>query len=90
MPKAPEVLMAQGFKGEFPKALRNSINARAIGGVCGIHNLDDDQISSITQGLDGVRLRDRVVAYANGFRKIEINQINSLLQKKFGAMNGAT
>lgn len=83
MPPLPDVLIAQSFKGEFPKGVRNTIGARAVGGVAGIHNASKDQISTIIGGLDGEDLRDRVVAHANGLRKIEINQLNTLLLRRF-------
>ena len=83
MPPVPEVLIAQSFKGEFPKGVRNTIGARAVGGVSGIFNASEEQIATIVGGLDGEDLRDRVVAHSNGLRKIEINQLNTLLLRRF-------
>jgi len=83
MPPVPEVLIAQSFKGEFPKGVRNAIGARAVGGVSGIYNASEEQITTIIGGLDGEDLRDRVVAHSNGLRKIEINQLNTLLLRRF-------
>lgn len=83
MPSVPAVLLATSFKGEFPKALRNIVGARAVGGVCGIYNVDDEQASRLTAGLEGLDIRDRIVAHSNGLRKIEINQLNSLLSWAF-------
>ena len=88
MPPVPDVLIAQSFKGEFPKGVRNLIGARAVGGVSGIYNASDDQITTIIGGLDGEDLRDRVVAHSNGLRKIEINQLNSLLLHRFAPAAG--
>ena len=79
MPVAPAVLLAQGFRGRFPKAVRNRVGARAVGGVCGIYNVRGDQVDALTAGFDGMDLRDCVVAYSSGFFKIEVNQINALL-----------
>ena len=79
MPEIPSLLFAQAFKGVFPKTVRNLVNARAVGGVCGIYSISLAQGSRVLSGLDGVDLRGRIVAHSNGFRKIEINQINSLL-----------
>ena len=88
MPPAPRVLIAQSFTGEYPKAVGNRLRARAVGGVCGVYNLHDDQIPRLVRALQGIGLRDRVVAYSNGFRKIEVNQLNTLLRQEFGASNG--
>jgi Eco57I restriction-modification methylase len=85
MPPVPSLLMAQSFRGDFPKAVRNTIAARAVGGVCGIYNVDEAQASRLVAGLDGIDIRDRVVAHSNGLRKIEINQLNMLLVESFGS-----
>lgn len=85
MPPIPSLLMAQSFKGEFPKALKNTIKARAVGGVCGVYNLDDAQSAQVISGLNGLDIRDRVVAHSHGLRKIEINQLNTLLAEAFSA-----
>ena len=79
MPTTPSMLFAQGFRGKFPKVVRNSVSAHAVGGVCGIYDATEDQIIQVTGGLDGLDLRKRVVPYSSGFYKVEINQINTLL-----------
>ena len=84
MPPTPQILLAQSFKQAFPKRTRNTIRARAVGGVCGIHNVSEEQISQLLDAFDQMDLRDRVVAHANAFRKIEINQLNALLQDVLG------
>ncbi len=84
MPPVPDVLMAQSFRESYPKAIINSISARAVGGVCGIHNLGPERAEAVATGLDGLDLKHRVVAHSNGLRKIEINQINAILLDVFG------
>ena len=81
MPTAPSMLFAQGFRGKFPKVVRNTMGAHAIGGVCGIYNASDEQMEALASGLGGMDLRDHVVAYSSGFFKVEINQINALLAR---------
>ena len=83
MPPIPGVLVAQAFKGPFPKAVRNTVRARAVGGVCGIYNISEEQSTCFLEGIAGVDLRERIVSHSNGFRKIEINQLNGLLLEKF-------
>jgi hypothetical protein len=83
MPPIPNVLMSQSFRDTFPKAVKNRINARAVGGVCGIYNVIEGQADRLTNGLDGLNIRDRIVAHSNGLRKIEINQLNTLLNDAF-------
>ena len=79
MPPVPDVLMATGFKGSFPKAVRNSCAARAVGAVCGIHNASEEETERLTLRQNELDIRDRIVAHANGLRKVEINQLNSFL-----------
>lgn len=79
MPPVPDVLMATGFKGSFPKAVRNSCAARAVGAVCGIYNASEEQTERLTVRQNDLDIRDRIVAHANGLRKVEINQLNSFL-----------
>ena len=52
------------------------------------YEVKDGQIFRLTGGLGGIDLRNRVVAYSNGFWKIEINQLNALLRQELGALNG--
>ena len=78
MPVVPAVLLAQGFRGRFPKAVRNRVGAHAVGGVCGIYNVRGDQVDALTAGFGGMDLRDCVVAYSSGFFKIEVDQFNAL------------
>lgn len=85
MPETPAVLFAQGFRGTFPKVVKNTVGARAVGAVCGIYGADEEQMSALTGKLDGLDLRERVVAYSSGFYKLEINQINALIANVMGA-----
>ena len=85
MPPIPDALLAQSFKRTFPKCVRNTVHARAVGGVCGLYDLEPDHLDVVLSGFNRMDLRDRVVAHSNGFRKIEIGQINTLLRLEFGS-----
>ena len=87
MPLIPSALLAQSFKGSFPKCVRNTVGARAVGGVCGLFDIAPSQLEVVMAGFNGADLRDRVVAHSNGFRKIEIGQINTLLHLEFDPSN---
>ena len=88
MPEVPSMLFAQGFRGRFPKVVRNSVGARAVGGVCGIYNASEARMGALTGRLGGLDLRELVVSYSSGFYKVEINQINALLAKLAVAADG--
>lgn len=83
MPTVPEVLVSMSFKTPFPKVVRNAAAVRAVGGVYGIYGLSQDQIATVLAWSSELDIRDRIVAHANGLRKIEIGQLNSLLLDAF-------
>jgi hypothetical protein len=83
MPDIPPVLISMSFSGGFLKAVRNLAGARAVGGVYGIYNLSLDNADDITKRLRRINIGGRVVAHANGLRKIEIGQLNTLLASMF-------
>lgn len=77
--EVPQILIAQAFKGVSPKVVLNDVGAHAVGGVAGIYRIDRDEGLRIIDELPTLSLHDRVVPYAKQMRKLEINQINSLL-----------
>ena len=79
----PEVLVATSFRGSFPKFLTNDVGARAVGGVCGIHNSTKSQTKVLTKEFLRKDIRGQIVPHSNGLRKIEINQLNTLLYEIF-------
>lgn len=91
MPEVPDVLLAQGFRGRFPKVVRNAVRARAVGGVCGIYDATDAEVEELEARAGGMDLREHVVPYSSGFYKVEINQVNALLAalaRNEGCSNG--
>ncbi len=83
MPPTPQVVMSMSFNGEFPKAVKNIVPVKAVGGVCGIYNVTKTQASRVVGGFTGLDIRKRIVAHSHGLRKIEISQINALLDEVF-------
>ena len=78
-PAAPLLLVSSGFKNSVPKVLCNSVGAVAVGGVTGVHSTVRVSVSRLREYLLAERLDHRVVPHANGFTKLEIGQLNSLL-----------
>ena len=78
MPSIPALLMATGFRGR-PKVMINEIGAIAVGGVCGIHGPSLKQAKKLAKALRSEDYDGRVVSHSNGLLKLEINQINALL-----------
>lgn len=80
--QTPMVLIAQAFKHALPKAVLNDIGAHAVGGVAGIYNIDSGEAARFIEDLRSLRLHERLVPYGKQMRKLEINQINSLLSER--------
>lgn len=80
MPAAtPAVLVSQAFTGTAPKAVINEVRAVAVGGVAGVYDVTPSQAAALVGQMRSLRLQDRLVPYAKQMRKVEINQLNSLL-----------
>lgn len=79
MPMVPSILMATGFRDRAPKVVVNTVNARAVGSVCGIYCESTQTAAIIAKALRSTDYRGRLVSHSNGLRKLEINQINFLL-----------
>lgn len=90
MPPVPQFLFSQSFKNApRPKLITNTVKARAVGGVAGIYELPralHDQFVRHWQSLD---LRPAVVPYSGGMYKVEINQVNTILDNFLRQHGGA-
>ena len=78
MPKVPAVLISTGYRMK-PKTVVNNVKAIAVGGVCGVHGASPEQANKIVESLRNQDYEGLVVPHSNGLKKIEINQINTLL-----------
>ena len=81
MPEIPDVLVATGFRGSNTKAVVNTHAVRAVGSVAGIYGVKRAERAGFAKRLVAKRVGDRVVAHSHGLRKLEINQLNYLIQK---------
>ena len=78
MPEPPKAFMASGFRNK-PKVVVNDVGAVAVGSVYGIYAPSKAAGERAVKRLRDIDYTDRVVSHSNGLRKLEINQINSLL-----------
>lgn len=81
MPKTPEILISMGFRGQSPKCLLNEVGAVAVGGVGGIYCDTMRTASQVVKGLRMTNLQGRLVSYSTGLLKLEINQLNTVLDE---------
>lgn len=79
MPEIPGVLVATGFRGSRTKAVVNAFGVRAVGSVAGIYGVKRTEQAGFAKRLGAKRVGDRVVSHSHGLRKLEINQLNSLI-----------
>ena len=75
----PQMLVGSGFTHYGPKVLVNTVGARAVGSVWGIHSASRLPKRKLQQHLYGIDVEKRVVAHAGRLKKIEVKQLNSLL-----------
>lgn len=81
MPHIPDVLVSTGFTKQYTKAVVNSASVHAVGSVCGIYAVGRNKRHNVAKQLRETNLGDGVVAHSNGLRKIEINQLNTVLKR---------
>lgn len=87
MPNPPSVLVATGFSGGRPKAVRNAVGAIAVGSVSGVFGLRHQAAKEMVRALHVSRFHSRIVAHANGLRKVEVGQLETFLHRKAASLH---
>jgi hypothetical protein len=75
----PGLLVSTGFTAFGPKILVNSVQAHAVGSVCGVYADGKCRWTDLHNYLTAVDFEKRVVSHAKALKKIEIRQLNSVL-----------
>ena len=57
----------------------NSVGARAVGSVLGVHGKTKIRVRRLQDYLLGINFEKRVVAHARKLKKVEVKQLNSVL-----------
>lgn len=79
LPRVPDILYSSGFRADGPLFLVNTVEARAVGAVHGIFGADRPaDLSSKLREVNYERARFR---HARRFLKIEVSQMNELLDQ---------
>ena len=91
---APQLLVSSGFTKYGPKVLVNSMRAYAVGSVVGIHAKRTLPRRRLQDHLLGINFEKRVVAHAKTLKKLEVKQLNTVLntfagQEKPNGRNGS-
>lgn len=75
----PQVLFSSGFTKFGPKVLLNSIQARTVGSVWGIHSKENLPLRRLQKYLLKINFEKRVVGHSHQLKKIEVRQLNGIL-----------
>jgi len=74
------LLLSTAFVKFGPKVLINSVRAHSLGSVCGIYAPRPVRVTALGDFLLGIDFESRIVPHSNGLKKIEIRQLNGVLQ----------
>lgn len=77
----PQILFSSGFTSFGPKVLINSVGARAVGSVWGIHAERRLPARRLQRFLLRINFERRVVAHAEKLKKVEVKQLNAVLNQ---------
>jgi hypothetical protein len=75
----PQLLFGSGFIKFGPKVLINAVGARAVGSVWGIHSAGKLRTRTLQEYLLGINFEQRVVPHARTLKKVEVKQLNAVL-----------
>jgi hypothetical protein len=77
----PPILLSSGFRDRRPKVLANAIGAIACGSVYAVFVKNKSRVPSLTRRLRNFEYGSRVVGHSNGLKKLEVKQVNAVIQR---------
>ena len=80
-PEPARLLFSTGFVKHGPLVLENMVDAIHLGGVGGIYGVKDLPYRKIANDLRKIDFENRIIHHSNSLKKIEINQMNTVLQE---------
>lgn len=79
---APALLVSSGFVGKAPKVVVNEIGAVAVGSVYAVlTQRSKPKLAKLASRLRAYDFSRRLVHHSNNLRKIEVRQLNAVLQR---------
>jgi len=86
-PEPARLLFSTGFVKHGPQILENSAGAVHLGGVGGIYGDEELPYRKIAGQLRSIDFENRIIHHAKSLRKLEINQMNTVLQEVLGYLH---
>ncbi|MDR7015039.1 Eco57I restriction-modification methylase domain-containing protein [Acinetobacter sp. 3657] len=77
----PQILIHSGFTKFGPRVLQNKVGAVAVGSVMAIDSDKNFEVVDLIDYLQNFNFEDQVVAHSNNLKKIEVRQLNSVINK---------
>ena len=90
LPEPPALLFSTGFVKHGPLVLENPLGVIHVGGVAGIYGERTISFRKIASELRKYNFERRVVNHSNILKKLEINQMNTVLNVMFGKLYDET
>ncbi|WP_334009222.1 class I SAM-dependent methyltransferase [Burkholderia cepacia] len=81
VPPPAQILYSSGFKSSTPKMFKNEMGAVHVGAVHGIYCQPKKSADMLLTELLSMDFSKRVVPLSGGFLKIEVNQMNAVLNQ---------
>jgi len=79
---SPSILYSSSFRDQSPKTIINEINAIAVNAAFGIYVYDQNiNLSDMVEYIKSFDFESRIVDYAGKLKKIEVNQMNGVLNQ---------
>lgn len=75
----PDILVSSGFTSFGPKIVINSAGCHAIGSVTGVHSDVKYSVRRLQKYLSEMNFEESVVAHAKTLKKVEVKQLNAVL-----------
>lgn len=90
LPGVPRILYAAGFRGSRPKIVANAVGARNVGSVHGIFGKDfGSSWEALHAFLRRTDFGKGIIPHARGLKKLEVGQMNAILNRFVASKKGS-
>lgn len=78
---SPDIIYGSGFTNYGPKILVNGVKAVVLGTVHGVHKVKRIRKYELVEKLREFNFESKIVKHSGALKKIEVNQMNWVLDK---------